>query len=462
MRTAPSLAALRRNWIATSVYFDSMKVLVVGKGGREHSLCWRLNQSPTVWGLYCTGGSPGINQVAKPVDIAPGDFAGLARFAAQERIDLTVVGPEDPLANGIVDEFERAGLTIFGPSRAAAQLEASKAFAKLLMREAGVPTADFEIFDDAGAARRYVKALKRPCVVKADGLALGKGVTVCEDADAVLAAISDAMEKRRFGAAGARVVIEEVLRGEELSFFALCDGADAVALGCAQDHKAVFDNDRGPNTGGMGAYTPVPRFGAEFEERVMREVVRPTLKAMAAREAPFRGVMFVGLMIDDDRISVLEYNVRFGDPECEPLMMRFDGDLAETLLAVAQGRAREVAIRLSSRAAASVVLASGGYPGEYGKGISIAGLERIDGAEPSEAKVRWAMEKTRVKVFHCGTAIRDGALVTDGGRVLAVTALADGLGRAVAAAYEAAAMIHFNGMHFRRDVGARALGRVPA
>jgi phosphoribosylamine--glycine ligase len=439
-----------------------MKVLVVGKGGREHSLCWRLNQSPTVWGLYCTGGSPGIDQVAKPVDIAPGDFTGLARFATQEKIDLTVVGPEEPLANGIVDEFERAGLTIFGPSRAAAQLEASKAFAKLVMREAGVPTTDFEIFEDAEAARRYVKSLKRPCVVKADGLALGKGVTVCTDEDAALTAIGEAMDQRRFGAAGARIVIEEVARGEELSFFALCDGVDAVALGCAQDHKAVFDNDRGPNTGGMGAYTPLPRYGAEFEARIIREVVRPTLAAMAAREAPFRGVMFVGLMVEGDRFNVLEYNVRFGDPECEPLMMRFDGDLAETLLAVAQGRMREVSIRLSSRSAASVVLASGGYPGEYGKGISIAGLEHIDGTEPSEAKVRWAMEKTRVKVFHCGTALRDGALVTNGGRVLAVTALADGLDRAVAAAYEAASMIHFDGMHYRRDVGARVLDRRPA
>lgn len=436
-----------------------MKVLVVGKGGREHSLCWRLNQSPTVWGLYCTGGSPGINQVAKPVDIAPSDIEGLACFAAREKIDLTVVGPEDPLANGIVDEFERAGLRIFGPSKAAARLEASKAFAKLVMREAGVPTADFEIFDDADSARRYVKSIKRPCVVKADGLALGKGVTVCDSADAALAAIAEAMEDRRFGAAGARIVIEDVLRGEELSFFALCDGAEAVALGCAQDHKAVFDGDRGPNTGGMGAYTPVPRYGAEFEQRVMREVVRPTLNAMAARGTPFRGVMFAGLMVEDERINVLEYNVRFGDPECEPLIMRFEGDLAETLLAVAEGRARDAAIRLSSRAAAAVVLASGGYPGEYRKGVPITGLERIDGAEPSEAKVRWAMEKTRVKVFHAGTANRDGTLVTDGGRVLAVTAMADGLDRAVAAAYEAAAMIHFDGMHYRRDVGARALGR---
>jgi len=438
-----------------------MKVLVVGKGGREHSLCWRLNQSPTVWGLYCTGGSPGINQVAKPVDIAPDDFAGLTRFAAAEKIDLTIVGPEAPLAGGIVAQFERAGLTIFGPSQAAAQLESSKAFAKLVMREAGVPTAEFATFDDVDAARRHVKSLQRPCVVKADGLAMGKGVTVCADAGAALAAVTDAMETRRFGAAGTRVVIEEMLRGEELSFFALCDGTDAVALGCAQDHKAVFDGDRGPNTGGMGACTPVPRYGADFEARVMREVVRPTLAAMAARGNPFRGVMFVGLMVEGDRINVLEYNVRFGDPECEALMMRFDGDLAETLLAIAQGRARDVALRLSSRTAVTVVMTAGGYPGDYARGTPIAGLERIDGVEPSAAKVRWAMEKTRVKVFHAGTATRDGALVTDGGRVLAVTALADGLDRAVAAAYEAAGMIRFDGMHYRRDVGARALGRTP-
>jgi phosphoribosylamine--glycine ligase len=446
-----------------------MKVLVVGKGGREHSLCWRLNQSPTVWGLYCTGGSPGINQVARPVDVAPEDFTGLARFSASEKIDLTIVGPEAPLANGIVDEFERAGLTIFGPSKAAAQLEASKAFAKLVMREAGVPTADFGIFDDADTARHYVKSINRPCVVKADGLAFGKGVTVCETAEAALVAIAQTMDERCFGSAGARVVIEEMVRGEELSFFAFCDGTDAVALGCAQDHKAVFDGDRGPNTGGMGAFTPVPRFDVEFEARVMHEVVRPTLTAMAARGTPFRGVMFVGLMVEaaslaasnegraNPRFKVLEYNVRFGDPECEPLMMRFDGDLAETLLAIAQGRAREVAIRLSSRTAASVVLTSGGYPGDYVKGKPIAGLERIDGVEPSEAKVRWAMEKTRVKVFHAGTAHRNGVLVTDGGRVLAVTALAQGLKRAVDTAYEAAKMISFDGMHYRRDVGARAL-----
>ncbi len=434
-----------------------MKVLVVGNGGREHALCWRLNQSPSVWGLFCTGGNPGINQIARPVPIAPDDTAGLVHFAAAEKIDLTVVGPEGPLAHGIADEFSRAGLKIFGPTRAAAQLEASKAFAKAVMREANVPTADFAIFTDADAARRHVRTLGRPCVVKADGLALGKGVAVCDGPDEALTAIDETMVKRRFGAAGASVIVEERLAGEELSFFALCDGADAVALGFAQDHKAVFDGDRGPNTGGMGAYSPVPPYGDAFAARVMAEVVRPTLGAMAARGTPFRGVMFAGLMVAGNRIDVLEYNVRFGDPECEALMMRFEGDLAETLLAVAEGRARDAVIRLSPRAAVTVVLASGGYPGDYRKGVPIGGLERLEGAEPSPAKVRWAMDKIRIKAFHAATAIREATLVTDGGRVLAVTAIADGLERAIAAAYEAADLIHFEGMHCRRDIGRRVL-----
>jgi phosphoribosylamine---glycine ligase len=437
-----------------------MKILVIGRGGREHALLWRLNQSETARKLYCAGGNPGIAQLATIAPVAQGDFAGLIDFVGREKIDLTVVGPEDPLAAGIVDEFDRAGLKIFGPTRAAAQLEASKAFAKAVMREAGVETASFKVFDDAESARRWVRARGGPMVVKVDGLALGKGVAVCDDAAAALAAIDDAMERRRFGAAGARVVIEERLAGEELSFFALCDGENAVALGSVQDHKTAFDGDRGPNTGGMGAYTPVPHFGPALEARVMNEVVMPTLGAMRARGTPFRGVMFVGLMVDGERLSVLEYNVRFGDPECEPLMMRFEGDLAETLLACAEGRLKDVTVRLSSRAAAAVVLASDGYPGEYRKGVPISGLERIDGAEPSDAKVRWALQKTRVKVFHAGTAIRDGQLVSDGGRVLVVTAMAADLRRAVAASYEAAAMIQFDGMQMRRDIAHRALERL--
>jgi phosphoribosylamine---glycine ligase len=436
-----------------------MKILVIGKGAREHSLCWRLNQSPTVWGLFCTGGSPGINQLAKPVDIAPTDIERLAGFALTNSIDLTIVGPEDPLAAGIVDEFERQGLRIFGPSKAATQLEASKAFAKSIMREAGISTADYEVFDDAEAAARYVRGRKAPMVVKADGLALGKGVTVCEDAATALRAVAEAMEARRFGAAGARVVIEDRLVGEELSFFALADGIDAISLGFAQDHKAIHDGDRGPNTGGMGAYTPVPGYDAAFEARVMEEVIRPTLRTMAARGTPFRGVLFVGLMVDGESVNVLEFNARFGDPECEPLMMRFEGDLAETLLAVAEGRACDAFVKLSPRSAVSVVLSSGGYPGDYRRGLPIRGLDRIDGAEPSGHKVQWALDKIRVKVFHAGTAQREGRLVTDGGRVLAVTAMANRLEQAVEAAYQAADMIEFEGRHMRRDVARRALNR---
>ncbi len=422
-----------------------MKVLVVGKGGREHALCWRLHQSQSVWGLFCAPGNPGIAQLATPVDLAPTDVAGLLQFAKDNKIDLTVVGPDDPLGAGIVDEFEGAGLRIFGPRKAAAQLETSKAFAKSVMREAGVPTADFQVFDDPEAARRYVSGRGGAVVVKADGLALGKGVTVCRDTETAYRAISDAMESRKFGAAGSRVVIEECLGGEELSFFALCDGDHAVAAGLCQDHKPVFDGDVGPNTGGMGAYSPVPQFPPALEERLLEQVIRPTLRAMKARGTPFRGMLFAGLMIDGERINVIEFNVRFGDPECEPLMMRFEGDLAETLLACAEGRLDSARVRLSSKSAAAVVLASGGYPGDYRKGIPIRGLERIEGGEPSEAKVRWALQKIRVKVFQAGTALRDGQLVTDGGRVLTVTALADSLPKAVSSAYEAADMIEFEG-----------------
>jgi phosphoribosylamine---glycine ligase len=439
-----------------------MKVLVIGKGGREHALVWRLHQSETVWKIFCATGNPGINQIAEPVAISPTDFAALIEFAKSKSVDLTIVGPEDPLAAGIVDEFTRAGLKIFGPTAAAAQLETSKSFAKTVMREAGVPTADFAVFDDADSARRYVNARKAPFVVKADGLALGKGVVICHDANAAHAAISDAMESRKFGAAGSRVVIEEFLTGEELSFFALCDGENAIALGTAQDHKPIFDGDVGPNTGGMGAYSPVPQFGPDVDARIMREVVTPVLGAMNARGTPYRGALFVGLMIDGDRINVIEFNVRFGDPECQALMMRFDGDLAETLLAVAESDARRANVRLSPRSAAAVVLASGGYPGEYRKGIPIVGLDRIEGNLPSDIKVKWAMEKIRVKVFHAGTALRDGQLVTDGGRVLTVTAMAPALAAAVDAAYNAAAMIEFEGRQFRHDIARHALSRASA
>ena len=435
-----------------------MKVLVIGKGGREHSLVWRLHQSETVWKIFCATGNPGIDQIAEAVPIAPTDIAALAEFAKSKSVDLTIVGPEDVLATGIVDHFTRAGLKIFGPTAAAAQLETSKSFAKAIMREGGVPTADFEAFDDAASAMRYVKSRKGSMVVKADGLALGKGVTICHDTASALEAVTEAMERRRFGAAGNRVVVEEFLTGEEISFFALCDGENAIPLGTFQDHKAIFDGDRGPNTGGMGAYSPVPQFGSAMEARVMHEVVAPTLSAMNARGIPFRGLLYAGLMTDGERINVIEFNVRFGDPECEPLMMRLDSDLAENLLAAAEGKVANAAVRLSPRSAVAVVLASGGYPGEYKKGIAIRGLDRLEGNVPSDIKIKWAMKKIRVKVFHSGTAMRDGQLVTDGGRVLTVTAMAPDLATAVDAAYEAATMIEFEGRHFRRDIARRALG----
>ena len=434
-----------------------MKVLVIGKGAREHALCWRLHSSQSVWGLFCAPGNPGTDQLAKPVKIAQEDFGGLIAFAKENKIDLTVVGPEDPAAAGIVDEFEKAGLRIFGPSKAAAQLESSKSFAKSIMREARVPTAEFEVFDEADAARAYAKSLAGNVVVKVDGLALGKGVVVCGDLETANAAISDAMEARKFGVAGARVVLEEVLHGEELSFFALCNGDDAIPFGLCQDHKPIFDGDRGPNTGGMGAYSPVPQFDPALENRVLDEVVRPVLRVMKSRGMPFRGVLFVGLMVEGERINVIEFNVRFGDPECEPLMMRFDGDLAETLLACAEGNLAKAGAKLSPKHAVTVVLASGGYPGEYRKGVPIFGLEKIEGSAPSDIKVKWAMEKTRVKVFHAGTAMRDGQLVTHGGRVLAVTAASDTLQKAVAAAYQAADMIEFEGKQLRRDIAGKAL-----
>jgi phosphoribosylamine--glycine ligase len=436
-----------------------MRVLVIGKGAREHALCWRLHQSQSVWGLYCAPGNPGTAQVAESVPIAPTDSAALVAFARGNKIDLTVVGPEDPLAAGIVDEFARAGLKIFGPTRAAAQLESSKAFAKQIMTDAGVPTAGFAVFDDAAAARRYLAAHSGPIVVKADGLALGKGVTVCRDRDSALAAVAAAMEARQFGDAGRRVVLEECLEGEEVTAFALCDGQDAVALGMFQDHKPVFDGDRGPNTGGMGAYSPLPQFSADLEARAMAEVFRPTLAAMAARGTPFSGLLYAGLMLSGERLSVIEFNVRFGDPECEVLMMRFDGDLGETLLAAVEGRVGSAPVRISPRSAVTVVLASGGYPGEYRKGIPIAGLEKFDGDAPSELKVSWAMKKIRLKIFHAGTALKDGRVVTDGGRVLAVTAMAPELRTAVDAAYQAAGMIEFDGCHLRRDIAHRALER---
>jgi len=442
-----------------------MKILVIGNGGREHALSWRLRQSPAVREIFFTGKNPGIATLATPIDIPATAIDMLADFASCEAIDLTVVGPEAPLAAGIVDLFEHRGLSIFGPTRAAAALETSKHFAKQVMVEAGVPTARYESFTDARSARDYVEARRTTLVVKADGLAFGKGVTICRDTATAIAAVNDALENNRFGEAGARVVIEDFVTGREVSFFALVDGRDAVAMGSARDHKAIFDDDQGPNTGGMGAYSPVPEVGPDLEERIMAEVVRPVAAAMAARGTPYRGVLFVGLMCDGDRLSVLEFNVRFGDPECQALMMRFEGDLAATLAAVTRGNLRETDVRLSPRSAVAIVLASAGYPGEYREGLPISGLDLIDSkdcnnpnATPRRAHHAFAAG-CEVKAFHAGTATRDGRIFTDGGRVLSITAAADDLPGAVAAAYEAANLVGFEGMQMRRDIARREISR---
>ena len=423
-----------------------MKVLVVGGGGREHALVWKLGQSAHVTKVYCAPGNAGIAQHAEPADLAADDLDGLAAFAETERIDLTVVGPELPLSLGIVDLFEARGLRVFGPNRAAARLEASKAFTKALLHEHGVPTAEFGVFDDADEADRYLDRIGAPVVVKADGLAAGKGVLVCASRGEARDAVAAIMRDRRFGEAGARVVIEEFLEGEEASFLAFTDGRHILPLASTQDHKPVFDGDRGPNTGGMGAYSPAPIVTPELAERIVDEVLTPVVHGLNARNVIYKGVLYAGLMIHAGRAEVLEFNVRFGDPECQPLMLRLRSDLFEVMNAVIDGRLDRVRLDWDARPAVCVVLVSGGYPGHYEKHLPIAGLDELadwpDGA-----------------VFHAGTQQRGDRVVTNGGRVLGVTARGTDIGGAVSAAYAAAAHISWPGVHYRKDIGRRALGR---
>jgi phosphoribosylamine--glycine ligase len=419
-----------------------VKVLLVGGGGREHALAWKIAQSPRVSRVYAAPGNPGIAAHATCVDIAVEDADALVGFAAAESIDLTVVGPEVPLVAGLADRFAAKGLLVFGPRAAAAAIEGSKAFAKALMARHSVPTARFETFDDAESARRYCRTLGAPVVVKADGLAAGKGVLVCRTLAEADAAVAQCMEQRAFGAAGATVVVEEFLRGEEASYFALVSGEHIVPFAVAQDHKAVFDGDVGPNTGGMGAYTPVAAMDAAMQARIMRTIVEPTVRALARETEPYSGVLYAGLMLTAEGPKVIEFNCRFGDPECQPIMACAQGDLVPALLAVARGE-RPPAMEPSGQASVCVMLASGGYPGRYARGIPITGVEA-------------AASLPGVHVFHSGTALRDGALVTDGGRVLGVTAVAADVPRAIQAAYDGVSRIRFDGMHFRTDIGRRA------
>jgi phosphoribosylamine--glycine ligase len=426
-----------------------VKVLLVGGGGREHALAWSIARSPLVSALYAAPGSPGIARHARCLGHGVEDVDALLGFAEGERIDLTVVGPEVPLVGGLADRFRARGLAVFGPSARAARIEGSKAFAKSLMARHGVPTARFRALTEVAEARRAVREFGAPVVVKASGLAAGKGAIVCATVDEAEAAISLCMEQRAFGAAGDTVVVEEFLAGEEASFFAVTNGTDVVALAAAQDHKTVFDGDRGPNTGGMGSFSPTPSVDAAMRDRIMTAIVRPTLAALAGDGAPYRGVLYVGVMLTADGPKVFEFNCRFGDPECQAIVVRSPVDLVPLLLAAARGEPlgdeRRWAIDWRAEpvpAAVCVTLTSGGYPGAYKTGFAITGIdvaERMPG----------------VHVFHAGTAVRDGALVTAGGRVLGVTAVAAGLQAAIDQAYAAIAAIHFEGMHYRRDIGRR-------
>jgi phosphoribosylamine--glycine ligase len=424
-----------------------MKVLIIGSGGREHALVWKLAQSPEVRQLYCAPGNAGSRQLAENVPIAVDNIPALREFAEAQRIDLTVVGPELPLTLGITDAFAQRGLRVFGPTRAAAQLEASKAFAKAFMWELGIPTAEAVICHDLAQAQAYVRQHPGPLVVKADGLAAGKGVTVCQTPTEALHAVTQAMQERVFGDAGACVLLEEYLSGEEVSFHVLVDGETVLPLDTAQDHKRLADGDQGPNTGGMGAYSPAPVVTAALHARIMREIIEPTVRGMAARGMPYRGVLYAGLMIVDGRPYVVEFNARFGDPEAQALFVRLDGDMLPLLDGAASGRLRGLQAACLPDAAVCVVLAAGGYPGAYAAGAPITGLESV-----AQLADTW--------VFHAGTDVRDGQTVTSGGRVLGVTARAPSVATAVQRAYQAVAHISWPGVHYRHDIGRRALQRI--
>ena len=426
-----------------------MKVLVVGSGGREHALAWKLAQSPHITKLYCAPGNAGSRQQAENVPIAVEDIAGLRSFALEQAIDLTVVGPELPLALGITDAFVERNLRVFGPTQAAAQLETSKAFAKRFMWAEGIPTAEAAIFDDMAVAQDYIRWHDGPLVVKADGLAAGKGVTVCQTREEALRAVQQVMQAKVFGDAGRCVVLEEFLAGEEASFHVLVDGEKVLPLAAAQDHKRVYDEDRGPNTGGMGAYSPAPVITAALHQRIMSEIIQPTVRGMAARGAPYRGVLYAGLMIVDERPYVVEFNARFGDPETQPLVVRLHNDLLPLLDGVARGHLGDLQVEYLTDAAVCVVMAVAGYPEAYAKGALIIGVEESERLENT-----W--------VFHAGTDVQAGRLVTSGGRVLGVTTRAASLASAVRHAYHAVAQIQWPGVHYRRDIGQRALQRVSA
>lgn len=424
-----------------------MNVLVVGKGGREHTLAWALRRSPLVETLYAAPGNPGVSTLGACVDIAPEDAGEIARFARENAIDLVVVGPDGALEAGVVDAVEREGIRAFGPTRSAAEIEWSKVFAKQMMREEGIPTAAFAVFSDVDAARKYVREQGAPIVVKADGLAAGKGALVCHTEEEALGALDDVMTSRLFGDAGRHVVIEACMEGEEASVFAISDGERVMPLVPSQDHKPVYDGDRGPNTGGMGAYAPAPLIDATALRDIQDRIIEPAILGMKKRGRTYRGVLYCGIMMTEEGPMVVEFNSRFGDPEAQVILPLLEDDFAELAVVVSEGRLPDRPLSWKRKSAACVVMASGGYPGSYEKGLEITGLESVK-------------EMDDVYAFHADTAMRDGKLVTNGGRIMGVTALADDLRGSIDRAYEAVDRIRFDKRYFRGDIGEKGLRRI--
>lgn len=423
-----------------------MNILVVGSGGREHALVWKIKQSKKVSRVFCAPGNAGIAKLADCVDISATDVAGLLDFAQKENVDLTVVGPESSLVEGIVDTFEEHGLRIFGPTRKAAELEGSKVFSKEFLKKYDIPSASFKVFKDRKKAKKYIDKVGAPIVVKADGLAAGKGVIVARTIAEAKEAVDHIMVDKAFGSAGDKVVIEACLTGEEASFIAFTDGKTVLPLPTSQDHKAIFENDEGPNTGGMGAYSPAPVVSDEIAEFVMNRVMLPTVNGLAAEGRPYKGMLYAGLMIDGDKINVLEFNCRFGDPEAQPLLMRLKSDIVDIFEASIDGNLDQVEMKIDPRPTVCVVMAAGGYPGSYENGKIIKGLTR-------------AAECKGVEVFHAGTTRKHSRTVTNGGRVLGVTAVGNTLKEAISRAYKGVEEISWTKSYYRRDIGAKALRR---
>jgi len=416
-----------------------MKVFVIGAGGREHSLVWKIAQSPRVSEVYCAPGNPGTKNLARSVKIPINDIKALADFAESNNMDVTVVGPEAPLVAGITDEFEKRGLRVFGPNKAAAQIEGSKVFSKNLMKKYNIPTAEYRVFEEPQVAMEYIDYIDAPLVIKAEGLAAGKGVIIAQNRGQAKAAVKNIMVDKAFGSAGNRIVIEEFLQGPEVTVLAFCDGKVAVPMVSSRDHKRVYDGNKGPNTGGMGAVSPAPAYDEELARIVEENIIQKTLNAMAMEGVPFKGVLYTGLMLTKEGPKVLEYNCRFGDPEAQVVIPRLKTDLIDIMLAVIDGELADINIEWKKESAVCVVMASGGYPGHYETGKEITGIDDA--------------EKTGAMVFHAGTTEKDNKIVTAGGRVLGITALGRDSENARQRAYEAVSKIHFDGMHYRKDIG---------